>query len=170
VPTAAAPKRKAWPWVALAVVVVALAVAIVGLKLLTGTSNATPRPTVATSLVHVPSVIGMPLADAENEIQDAGLQVGTISSAPSRSVADGDVISTNPPRRTRVRAGSAVSLVVSAGLKPAASHVPGRHGHSPSHSSARTSSPPTGAGSPAPQSPSPSPSSSCIVRLIGICI
>jgi serine/threonine-protein kinase len=150
----AVPKRKPWPWATLAVVIVVLAVAILSIKFLTGSNNG----------VGVPSVTGMSLVKAENAITGAGLRVGKVSYTPSASVAKNDVISTNPSYGTQVSKGSAVNLVVSKGLVPAASHPRRRHTQ-PASPAPTTRSP-----APSPTLPSPSPSTSCVVNILGICV
>lgn len=71
--------------------------------------------------VTVPDVVGLTQSNAETAITNAGLVVGTISTASSDTVAAGDVISQNPLAGTSVAQGSAVNLVVSTG--PAATTV-----------------------------------------------
>jgi len=72
-------------------------------------------------LVTVPDVVGLIQADAETAITNAGLVVGTVTTASSDTVAAGDVISQNPLAGATVNQGSAVDLVVSTG--PAATTV-----------------------------------------------
>ncbi|HOD49906.1 MAG TPA: PKD domain-containing protein [Candidatus Hydrogenedentes bacterium] len=69
--------------------------------------------------VQVPSVEGLPQAAAESAIRAAGLVVGAVTQAHSRTVPLGSVISQDPAAGTLVRPGSAVALVVSAGVSPA---------------------------------------------------
>ena len=167
----AAPKRTAWPWVTLAVVIVVVAVAILSINFLTGSNNG----------VGVPSVNGMSLVKAENAITGAGLRVGKVSYTPSASVAKNDVISTNPSWGTQVSKGSAVSLAVSNGLVPVASHPRGRHSQPASpapvashprsrHTQSASPAPATRSPGPSPARPSPSPGTSCVVKILGICV
>ncbi len=72
----------------------------------------------------VPNVVGDTQAAATTAIQNAGLVVGTVTTASSSTVPSGDVISESPVAGTSVAAGSAVNLVVSTG---AASGGPRRH-------------------------------------------
>ena len=164
------PKRKAWPWVTLAVAIILLAATVVGIKLLTGSSNA----------ARVPNVTGMSLRNAENAVTGARLRVGTVSHLSSASVAKNHVISTNPSSGAQLAKGSAVNLVVSKGLAPVTSHRQGEHSPAATQTptappSQRTSSPSTS--SPAVRSPSPSPtptgpspSTSCVVNILGLCV
>jgi len=79
------------------------AVALVG----SSTTSAAP--------VKVPSVVGMTQSDAKTAIVTARLSVGTITTASSDSVPDGEVISQTPTGGTAVSSGSAVNLTVSSG-------------------------------------------------------
>ena len=65
--------------------------------------------------VNVPGVVGMAQATAQSAITSAGLNIGTITTVSSDTVAAGDVISQSPAAGTSVAAGSAVNLVVSSG-------------------------------------------------------
>ena len=165
----AGPKRTAWPWVTLAAAVILLAVAIVGVKLLTGSSNG----------VGVPNVTGMSLVKADDAITGARLRVGRVSYSSSASVAKNRVISTSPSSGTEVSKGSAVSLVVSTGLTPFASHRQGRHSPAPSQTptappspgrSSSASSSPSPSPLPSPTPAGPSPSTSCVVNILGLCV
>jgi serine/threonine protein kinase len=165
-----APKRKAWPWVALAAAIILLAAAIVGITLRTGSSNRE----------GVPNVTGMSLIKAEHAVTGARLRVGKVSYSSSASVAKDHVISTNPSSGTAVSKGSAVNLVVSKGLTPVASHRQGRHSHAASQtptapppqgrSSSATSAPNTSSPPPSPTPAGPSPSTSCVVNILGLCV
>ena len=72
--------------------------------------------------VAVPNVVDSTQAAATTAITNAGLTVGTITTASSATVPAGSVISQNPAAGTQVATGSAVSLVVSSG--PALVTVP----------------------------------------------
>jgi hypothetical protein len=63
----------------------------------------------------MPDVVGMTQADAETAIQAAGLVVGTVTTANSDTVANGDVISQSPAAGTTIGLGSAVDIEVSLG-------------------------------------------------------
>ena len=65
--------------------------------------------------VLVPDVVDELQADATTALVAAGLTVGTVTTAPSSSVAPGHVISQSPVGGTSVVYGSAVDLVVSSG-------------------------------------------------------
>ena len=67
----------------------------------------------------VPEVAGKSLAQAEQQIVAAGLAVGKVSRQPS-SVAQGDVISTDPAAGTKEQPNTLVDLAVSTGVPPAA--------------------------------------------------
>ena len=64
---------------------------------------------------NVPDVVGLTQAAAETAITNAGLAVGTVTTATSSTVPQGNVISQDPVADTSVDAGSAVNLVVSLG-------------------------------------------------------
>ena len=83
-------------------------------------ANAT---TDAEVFVNVPSVVDQAQAIAEATITTAGLQVGTITTSNSSTVAAGSVISQNPTGGTSVLEGSPVDLLVSLGEAPVV--VPG---------------------------------------------
>ena len=68
--------------------------------------------------VPVPDVVGLPQATAQQQIIDADLVVGNVSTAFSDTVPDGSVISQNPTGGTEVLPGSAVDLVISSGVEP----------------------------------------------------
>jgi serine protease AprX len=68
----------------------------------------------------VPNVVGMTQAAAEAAITDAGLSVGTVSTAYDDFTDAGDVISQDPAGGASVPAGSPVDLVVSLGPPPVA--------------------------------------------------
>ena len=67
------------------------------------------------TMVEVPDVVGLPQADAEAAITDAGLAVGTVTTAASDTVPVGDVISQHPAAGSSVPDGTTVDLVVSSG-------------------------------------------------------
>jgi serine/threonine-protein kinase len=64
--------------------------------------------------VPVPNVVGQPVAAATAALKNAGFVVNS-TTASSPTVANGSVISTNPPANTERAKGSAVQLVVSTG-------------------------------------------------------
>ena len=69
--------------------------------------------------VSVPDVVGQPLADAQQAIIAAGLTVGSVESASSDTVPQGNIISQSPVGGSSAAPGTAVALTVSSG--PAAS-------------------------------------------------
>ena len=69
--------------------------------------------------IAVPNVTGQTQAGATTAIQSANLTVGSVTFAPSNTVALGKVISQNPAATTVVTVGSSVSLVISSGPAPA---------------------------------------------------
>jgi sugar lactone lactonase YvrE len=78
-------------------------------------------------LVAVPNVNGLTQAAATTAITGAGLAAGSVTTAPSGTVAAGSVISTNPAAGAQVSPGSAVSLQVSTGpAQVAAGNVTGQ--------------------------------------------
>jgi serine/threonine-protein kinase len=62
----------------------------------------------------VPSVVGEPLAQAEQQVANAHL-IAHVVRQPSATVPRNDVISTSPPAGTQVAKNSTVTLVVSSG-------------------------------------------------------
>ena len=73
---------------------------------------------VSTGPVAVPDVVNLTEAAAITALTNAGLAVGTVSTASSPTVPSGRVISQNPNAGTSVVAGSAVALVLSSGAPP----------------------------------------------------
>ena len=91
-----------------AAVVVALAVVgVVVFSLMNASQSGSP----------VPSVVGKTQDEATQILQDAGFEVGTISSAYDESVATGLVISQDPPADSKRPEGTKVNLVFSQGTK-----------------------------------------------------
>ena len=64
--------------------------------------------------VTVPTLVGMSQRDAEIAIENAGLEVGTVSERASE-VPRGQVLGTTPPAGARVAAPASVDVAVSAG-------------------------------------------------------
>lgn len=75
------------------------------------------------ALIAVPNVTGLTSAAAQTAIINAGLTVGSITTASSSTVAAGNVISQTPGAGVQVTPGSSVDLVVSSGA-PALVIVP----------------------------------------------
>jgi serine/threonine-protein kinase len=65
--------------------------------------------------VRVPNLIGLSQVEAGNTLGQSGLNMGTVSSATSNSVAAGLVISESPTSGSSVVPGSSVDIVVSTG-------------------------------------------------------
>jgi serine/threonine-protein kinase len=65
--------------------------------------------------VSVPTVAGQTLDAARAAIEGAGLKVGDVTTAASTSVAEGNVIESNPSAGAKVDEGSEVALTVSGG-------------------------------------------------------
>ncbi len=65
--------------------------------------------------VLVPDVTNRPLAQAQAQIQEAGLRFGTATESPSDTVPAGSVISTDPAGGTSVERNKVVQIVVSSG-------------------------------------------------------
>ena len=63
----------------------------------------------------VPNVVGLTQAAAQTALTNAGLTVGTVTTAPSETVPAGTVISQTPTAGVNVSPGSAVALVISSG-------------------------------------------------------
>jgi eukaryotic-like serine/threonine-protein kinase len=63
----------------------------------------------------MPSVTGLPEADARALIEREGFTVGTVTPQASCEVANGIVISSDPPGGTQLKRGTSVGLVVSTG-------------------------------------------------------
>jgi serine/threonine-protein kinase len=73
----------------------------------------------------VPELVNLTQADAEAALADAGLSVGTVTTAPSTTVPAGSVISQDPAAGEKVDKGSRVSFVVSTGSpSPTATPTP----------------------------------------------
>ncbi|WP_432564944.1 Stk1 family PASTA domain-containing Ser/Thr kinase [Kineococcus sp. SYSU DK003] len=121
-------RRKRWPWVLLIVVLV-LGIGGVGYALLDRSGGAGDPGATATTpaAVDLPDVVGDARADAEAELQDAGL-VPVVTEANDDTVPAGNVVSTDPVAGTSVTVGSNVNVVVSSG--PAAIAVPDVRGRS----------------------------------------
>jgi serine/threonine-protein kinase len=68
--------------------------------------------------IPVPSVVGQPLGQAEQQIRGAGLAVGKVTKAYSETVAKGSVISADPAPGKALRPNTPVDLTVSKGPAP----------------------------------------------------
>jgi len=144
-----------------------------------GERNNPPEQPSAPAKVRVPEVAGLPTAQARQELTDAGLKVGQITSFPSNSVGAGRVIAPSIAAGTPVDRGTEVNLTVSSGPQPVSSASPSvsvqpspsppatadssapaqpaqQGGRRPVQSSAATEKGPKAPKSPAPRSPDPS--------------
>ena len=63
----------------------------------------------------VPNVVGQTQAAAQSAISGVGLNIGTVTTAPSTTVAAGNIISQDPAGGTPVALGTSVNLIVSIG-------------------------------------------------------
>ena len=68
--------------------------------------------------VTVPGLAGVSQITAATTLGQVGLNVGTVTQAPSTQYGAGTVISTTPAVGTQVAPGTAVNLVVSSGPPP----------------------------------------------------
>jgi len=103
-------RERYWSWALVAVV----ALAVGGLVVVRA---------IASRVVAVPSVVGMPLATASDALGAAGLRVGSVADQPSSSVPSGDVVAVSPAPGTKVAPGTAVSLAIAVTPSPAAKHA-----------------------------------------------
>jgi len=103
-------RERYWSWALVAVV----ALAVGGLVVVRA---------IASRVVAVPSVMGMPLATASDALGAAGLRVGSVADQPSTSVPSGDVVAVSPAPGTKVAPGTAVSLAIAVTPSPAAKHA-----------------------------------------------
>ncbi|WP_429885708.1 DUF7453 family protein [Geoalkalibacter halelectricus] len=74
--------------------------------------------------ITVPDLIGTEQDEAENQILEAGLEVGLISNVFSDMVPQGMIVAQQPAAGTSVEEGTPVDLVVSAGSAPLLIQVP----------------------------------------------
>lgn len=63
----------------------------------------------------VPNVVNKTLEQATQELEDAGFQVGSVSERSDDKIAEGNVVSQDPPAGTHREKGARVNLVVSTG-------------------------------------------------------
>jgi hypothetical protein len=89
-----------------------------------GERNNPPGQLSAPAKVRVPDVARLPTAQARQELTDAGLKVGQITSFPSNSVGAGRVIAPDIAAGTPVDRGTEVNLSVSSGPQPVSSASP----------------------------------------------
>jgi serine/threonine-protein kinase len=102
------PERRNWTW---AWVLALIALVLLGGLLAYASGIFGPKP------VPVPDVANLPVAEATSTIEGAGLKVGAITPQFSNTVKKGYVISTSPPAKTPIAAGTTVDITVSSGLQ-----------------------------------------------------
>lgn len=68
--------------------------------------------------VSVPNLIGKTQAQAQQELQTAGLEIGGITTEPSDSYVKGIVLRQNPSAGAVIREGDAINLIISDGPGP----------------------------------------------------
>ncbi|MEU1274448.1 Stk1 family PASTA domain-containing Ser/Thr kinase [Streptomyces sp. NPDC005799] len=78
--------------------------------------------------VAVPSIVGQPRADAEKQLTNSDLKVGTVKEQPCANQSKGNICSTDPTPGTKVKKNTTVNLVVSTGAPKV--QVPGVVGKS----------------------------------------
>jgi eukaryotic-like serine/threonine-protein kinase len=105
-------RRSPWPWIALAIAVVAVAA---GMFLLGRSLFATD----STGDIRVPNLIGLTVAEAENELADLGLQLGRQQPQASNTVPVGRIIEQDPGEGRELSRGESVDIVVSSGADTA---------------------------------------------------
>ena len=101
--------RKPWVAVLLAVLVMALlaAGAYLAVTMLTDDGGG--------EMVAVPDLVGLTRLQAQQQLDEAGLIMGTRTRRPSDTVPAGRVLEQDPPADRQIEAGSAVDLVFSGG-------------------------------------------------------
>ncbi|MBO4257176.1 Stk1 family PASTA domain-containing Ser/Thr kinase [Streptomyces griseorubiginosus] len=65
--------------------------------------------------VAVPSIVGQPKADAEKQLTNSDLKVGTVKEQPCANQSKGNICSTDPTPGSKVKKNTTVNLVVSTG-------------------------------------------------------
>jgi|GEM_PF-2256943 len=86
-----------------------------------GTAESLPDTVIITAdtqMINVPNVAGMSQSAAESVIVEAGLIIGSITTAYDETISEGHVISQNPASGIAIEEGSAVDLIVSLGPTP----------------------------------------------------
>ncbi|MEN6429394.1 MAG: PASTA domain-containing protein, partial [Coriobacteriales bacterium] len=99
------PQRRTSPWVWVLVTVLVLAIG-------GGIVWAIAMP----KTVAVPTLIGMTEAEASATVSAAGLSIGRVTSENSDQYPEGEIIRQDPAAGTRVESGTAIDIVVSAGV------------------------------------------------------
>ncbi|WP_328293868.1 Stk1 family PASTA domain-containing Ser/Thr kinase [Kineococcus sp. NBC_00420] len=114
------PTRRRWPWVLLIVALV-LGIGGVGTALLNNNDDGSgggEQTSSAPATVEVPDLANSSQADAEQQLTALGL-TSTVTQQADDTVADGNVISTNPEPGAQVTVGSKVTVLVSSGSNSA---------------------------------------------------
>jgi serine/threonine-protein kinase len=96
-------------------IVAVLAVLLLGGAIAAAIALSGDKAAPTTQNVNVPALLGLGQAAAEKAITDAGLKVGDETQAPSTTVDQGKVVSSDPASGASVARGSTVKLVISAG-------------------------------------------------------
>ena len=65
--------------------------------------------------MEVPNVVGLSQDEAQQRLDDAGLELGSKDEVPSSEFAEGAVIEQDPAAGTQAQRGTAVAVTVSAG-------------------------------------------------------
>lgn len=101
------PQRRTspWVWVAIAALVVVL-----------GVAGAWALGAFGGGTVAVPSVVGMTEEEASATVAAAGLTIGQVTTENSEEYELGTIMRQEPPAGTRVKKGTAIDIVVSAGV------------------------------------------------------
>ena len=76
---------------------------------------ATPAPASVVPAVPAPNLVGLTEQDAINQLNSAGLHLGTVTTAPSGTVPNGVVMAMAPTAGSQVPADTTVDLTVSNG-------------------------------------------------------
>lgn len=102
------------------------------------------------SNVVVPEVVGLNISDAESELVQAGLSVGSRTEIPSESAPEGEVIEQYTAPGTAVAPGTTVNLGISSGPSPTPASGDPASSASPSASPSSSTSAPASSPSSAP--------------------
>lgn len=108
-------KRRKWPWVLVVLLVLAIIAggAYAFRDQLPGAGGGSDEP----AWTSVPSITGITLENAENRLDNRGLEVGNKTRKNDDEVAPGLIITTSPSEGERLEEGESVDLVISKGPK-----------------------------------------------------
>lgn len=98
-------KKKKWPWILGAVLLI----------LLISTVIMAAFGMFGSSKVAVPDIVGESLQDAEDILEEQGLELGEVTYEPKEDVPEDEVLRTDPKATRSVEQGSAVDVFVSSG-------------------------------------------------------